>query len=85
MTDISMTEVDFTALTRAQLERMVDLRGRALVAYLSEDNRFRDKIASRNLAMDDIQKMFDAKEKVLIALGEAELAILYQGAPTSKN
>lgn len=85
MADISMTEVDLTALTREQLERMVDLRGRALVAYLSEDNRFRDKIARRRLAIDDIQKMFDAKEKVLIALGEAELSLFHPSAPATRN
>lgn len=83
-TDHTMSKTDLMALSKEQLVEMVSLRGNALLAYVEADNVFREKIADGSLQDNDLAKLYDMKEAILIELGSREEALI-TSAVTSRT
>lgn len=75
-TDHTMSKTDLMALSKEQLVEMISLRGNALLAYVEADNVFREKIADGSLQDNDLSKLYDMKEAILIELGAREEALI---------
>lgn len=77
MQQTSMTDIDFTVLSKAQLVALVLARGDALIDYIAADKVLRQQIDAGKLAMEDMIHMEKTKEAALLKLGQVETAVVF--------